>query len=340
MNTLRYNKQTGVQPGNSRLRSLQPKSVRIKLIASGICATDIKIIDNQYYNKKVLKNDVILGHEGCGIVEHVSIGSSDLKVGDHVVFETVRPCGTCQFCQSSLTNFCENWKHIGINQDGTYADYIDIEQEQVHKIPGDIPWRASVLAEPLAVALHSLSDLRQVACSNMAIVGPGIIGILHLIVFKQHYGVDIDVFGLDRDAERLSMAIDKGAHAVSTKEVVHERSSNKYDLVIDTSGTALGFKKALSLTSVGGTCRTLSLSTEEALSASDLVKSGVTMNSGRGITKVDMESAVIFLKHNHALLSGLCTHCYPLGDYLTVFNNVRSGVGIKSVFQHQMPHSN
>ncbi|MCG9583673.1 alcohol dehydrogenase catalytic domain-containing protein [Vibrio tubiashii] len=334
MRVLRYHKQAGVQLGNLSLRPLQPKSVRIKLIASGVCATDMKIIDNQYYNKKVLKDDVVLGHEGCGIVEKVSTGSSHLKVGDHVVFETVRPCGTCQSCRSSLTNFCENWKHIGINQDGTYAAYIDIEQQQVHKIPGDIPWRASVLTEPLAIALHSLRDLREVHCSNMAIVGPGIIGLLHLIVFKQHYDVDIDVFGLDRDAERLSSAIDKGAHAVSTKEMTRENSSIKYDLVIDTSGTALGFKKALSLTSVGGTCRTLSLSTEEALSASDLVKSGVTMNSGRGITKMDMENAVLFLKHNHALLDGLCTHCYPLIDYLTAFNNVRSGVGIKSVFQH------
>jgi len=331
MKALRYNKNTGVKVSNFIVNSLPKQSLRIKLLASGICATDMKIVDNKYYNKEVLIDNVILGHEGCGIIESTPSEKSHLNVGDHVVFETVRPCGNCEFCTQSYTNFCKNWSHIGINKDGTYADYIDLEQEQVHKVPSHIPWKVSVLTEPLAIALHSLNALKHLSFSNMAIVGPGIIGILHLIAFKLHGDIDIDVFGLHSDKARLKTAADKGAKTVFTAESF----SNKYDLVIDTSGTAEGFKKALSLTSVGGICRTLSLSTDNTLSASDLVKSGVTVNSGRGITKTDMESAVKFISYNYSLLDGLCTHSYSLDEYEMAFENVRSGVGIKSVFRHK-----
>lgn len=43
------------------LKSLNKNDVKVKILMSGICRTDIYVAENKIY-----KNDVILGHEFCG----------------------------------------------------------------------------------------------------------------------------------------------------------------------------------------------------------------------------------------------------------------------------------
>lgn len=59
------------------------KEVRIKMVGSGVCHTDIAHAKNEFNMK--LNTPIVLGHEGAGIVESIGPGVTKVKVGDHVI---------------------------------------------------------------------------------------------------------------------------------------------------------------------------------------------------------------------------------------------------------------
>src|SRR5918911_3951607 len=66
-----------------------PGEVRVRLVASGVCHTDIaNVRDARYW-------PIVLGHEGAGIVESVGAAVTDVRAGDHVILSWRGPCGVC-----------------------------------------------------------------------------------------------------------------------------------------------------------------------------------------------------------------------------------------------------
>lgn len=54
------------------------KEVRIKMVATGVCGTDIKCLNTQELSKFC---PMVMGHEGVGIVESVGEGVSSVRTG-------------------------------------------------------------------------------------------------------------------------------------------------------------------------------------------------------------------------------------------------------------------
>jgi len=81
-----------------------PHEVRIKVLYSGICHTDAYTLSG-IDPEGVFP--VILGHEGCGIVESVGVGVTKFKPGDKVIPCYIPECKTCKFCTSMKTNLCQ-----------------------------------------------------------------------------------------------------------------------------------------------------------------------------------------------------------------------------------------
>ncbi|MDF9408387.1 alcohol dehydrogenase catalytic domain-containing protein [Pelotomaculum isophthalicicum JI] len=73
----------------------EPKAgeVLVKIVASGICPTDIHVQNQEYW----FPLPAVLGYEGAGIVEKAGEGVSAVKPDDHVVLGYAY-CGKCQPC--------------------------------------------------------------------------------------------------------------------------------------------------------------------------------------------------------------------------------------------------
>lgn len=114
-----------------------PEQILIRVLACGVCRTDLHIIDGELNEPKL---PLILGHEIVGIIEQVGHQVHDLKVGDRVGVPWLGwTDGTCRFCLARHENLCDNARFTGYQIDGGYAEYTVADARYCFPIPADYP---------------------------------------------------------------------------------------------------------------------------------------------------------------------------------------------------------
>ena len=86
-----------VEPHKFEIREVpipEPKDdqVQIKLMAAGVCGSDIHIFKGENPNSRY---PLIPGHENVGVVTKVGKDCTRIQAGDHVVIDYVMRCGEC-----------------------------------------------------------------------------------------------------------------------------------------------------------------------------------------------------------------------------------------------------
>jgi S-(hydroxymethyl)glutathione dehydrogenase/alcohol dehydrogenase len=90
----------------------EPKSdeVLVKIKAAGICHTD--------YDSLTWGKDLVIGHEGSGVVVRTGKDVADIQPGDHVILNWATPCGFCFQCLEGNQHICENNSPVAAGGDG------------------------------------------------------------------------------------------------------------------------------------------------------------------------------------------------------------------------------
>ena len=90
--------------------------VLVRIVASGMCQTDLHARDGYY---PTLKYPAVFGHEGAGVV--AAVGSAVRKVapGDHVII-SFPWCGACPNCRQQAPAYCLDARKL--KSSGTRAD--------------------------------------------------------------------------------------------------------------------------------------------------------------------------------------------------------------------------
>lgn len=97
----------------------QAGEVRIKILYTGVCHTDAYTLSGIDPEGAF---PVILGHEGCGVVESIGDGVTSVGIGDLVIPLYIPECNECKFCKSGKTNLCQKIRSTqgkGVMPDGT-----------------------------------------------------------------------------------------------------------------------------------------------------------------------------------------------------------------------------
>ena len=95
--------------------------VLIKVIACGICRTDLHVLDAELTSPKL---PLIPGHEIIGTIVSVGKNVHDIQENQLVGIPWLGyTCGTCKYCRQGKENLCENAKFTGYTLDGGYAQY-------------------------------------------------------------------------------------------------------------------------------------------------------------------------------------------------------------------------
>jgi propanol-preferring alcohol dehydrogenase len=98
-----------------------PRQVLIKIIACGVCRTDLHIIDGELTHPKL---PLVPGHEIVGVVAKTGSEVANIRFGDLVGVPWLGyTCGHCKYCNNGKENLCGNAGFTGYNIDGGYAEY-------------------------------------------------------------------------------------------------------------------------------------------------------------------------------------------------------------------------
>jgi propanol-preferring alcohol dehydrogenase len=111
----------------------QPTELLLKVLACGVCRTDLHIIDGELPNPK---RNVIPGHEIVAVVEAKGSQASGPAVGTKVGVPWLGyTCGSCFYCLNDRENLCDNALFTGYTKDGGYAQYTTADSRFVFPLP-------------------------------------------------------------------------------------------------------------------------------------------------------------------------------------------------------------
>jgi 2-desacetyl-2-hydroxyethyl bacteriochlorophyllide A dehydrogenase len=302
-----------ITPNNLELIEIpipEPKEneVLIRVMASGICGTDIHIFRGEYMGDY----PVIPGHEFSGIVERVGNAVTRYKPGDRVAVEPNIACDNCYNCLNNRHNFCLNWSGVGVTQPGGMEQYVTVPEKAVFDI-GDIPFEYGAFMEPLSCVLHGVERLDPDLASSILIIGAGPIGILFLQVLR-HDGA-VEIMMVDKNPSRANFALKMGADVVSTN--LDDLKREDFDAVVDATGVIAVMSRCIDFVRYGGKVLLFGvppIGGKITLEAFPIFRKGLTILSS--FTSVrNSYQALDLLKYNQISLDGLVSHQLSLGEF-------------------------
>lgn len=157
--------------------------VLVRIQACGVCGTDVD------YGQDRADDPIPLGHEAVGVVEKIGIGVRPELLGKDVIVQNYVPCNRCENCLNGQWNYCldmQSYMEPGQNYyQAAMADYMILSQEMVCEYdPTGLNPEAVTLAEPLAVALDMVTEAQIPLRGDVAVFGPGPIGLMAVKICK------------------------------------------------------------------------------------------------------------------------------------------------------------
>jgi propanol-preferring alcohol dehydrogenase len=96
-----------------------PDEIRVKVLACGVCRTDLHVVDGELPDPKI---PIIPGHEIVGRIDALGPQVKDLQIGARVGIPWLgHTDGTCPYCRMHRENLCDHPLFTGFTRDGGYA---------------------------------------------------------------------------------------------------------------------------------------------------------------------------------------------------------------------------
>lgn len=341
-----------------------PGEVMVRLVASGVCHTDLTV---KNLNGNGMKFPIVLGHEGAGIVEEVGEGVSHLQPGDPVVIAYRAPCEQCPACRRGDPRHCyqalrpqprihrasDGELCSQVLRCGTFATHTVVHGKAAIKMPAEMPLdKACLIACGVVTGVGAAMNTSPVfSGSRVAVIGCGGVGLSVIQGAKLMHARQI--IAVDVNPTKLEWAKQFGAtDLVNAKEVdpvqkVRELTDDGWDggveFAFEATGIPVCSEQAVKMLSYGGTATTIGFP-----AASD----AVNLNLGDMATGVYWNKAALHVchcgdalpSHDFPLLAQLylqgqldldrmITREIGLNDVETAFHEMETGNVIRSVIR-------
>lgn len=252
-----------------------PGEVLVKVVAAGICHSDLSIINGD----RPRDTPIVLGHEAAGIIAGLGEGVTDLAIGDHVVLLFVPGCGSCMPCAEGRPVLCEPAAQAGVagtllsgakrlSQDGqpiahfmgvsAFAEHAVLSRRGVHKIDKSVPLElAALFGCAVMTGVGAVANTAKVSPGqSVAVVGLGGVG-LSSVMGAAAAGA-ARVVAIDLNADKLAMAREFGATDTvnagdaDAVQQVRDLTGGGVDHAFEMVGSAKALEMAYRVTRRGG----------------------------------------------------------------------------------------
>ncbi len=251
---------------------LEPHEVLIKVIATGVCTTDVELYDGSmsYYKTGLSKMPLTPGHEWSGVVAELGSAVENFEIGDLVVGDISIGCGKCKNCKKGLYHLCSNRTELGvIKYDGSMAEYLKTDGKNIYKVPKGVTPEQAALVEPLATVLYAIRKTGIEPGDNVVIYGDGPIGLLNAQLASYCGAAKVAVVSrkeLHREkVEKLWGLRMFNSMECNATEAIKEWFGDYADVVFEDTGNPEAVNTAVKMTAPGGKLCALSLTGKELI---------------------------------------------------------------------------
>lgn len=182
--------------------------VILQVKATSLCGTDNHIYNWDSWAQQRIRPPRILGHEMYGEIVSLGKNVTSVKVGDRVAAESHVTCGKCFQCRTGHAHVCKNYTILGIDRDGSFAQFVSLPEQVCWKTAAEIPPELACLQESLGNSVHAVLT-EDITGHTMLVTGCGPTGLFAIAVARTAGASTI--LATDVSAYRLELARKVGA---------------------------------------------------------------------------------------------------------------------------------
>ncbi len=312
----------------------EPKAgeVLVKVKAASVCGTDIHIYNNDPPWDTRIKTPRILGHEFTGVVKKLGQGVKSVKVGDTVANESHIYCKNCAQCKNGRPHTCLNIRAVGIDINGSYAEYLVVPEHVLFKVSPKLPAHIATLHESFGNSVYTVSA-GSVKGKTIAVFGLGPTGQFSIAVAK--YWKAKKIIAVGGTQIHLDLAKKVGADVVinrHTEDVLQrikqETDNEGVDVVLEMSGSQTAIEQGLKALKPGGQATLLGLPSQKINVdwSKDIVLKDITIRGiyGREIPRTWDLMKELFADKSFDI-SPIVTHKFKLSEFQKAVDIMKEG---------------
>jgi threonine 3-dehydrogenase len=304
--------------------------VLIRVHRTGICGTDLHIVDWDEWAQRMVPVPLVVGHEFVGEIVAVGSNVSDFRVGDVVSGEGHVVCGRCRNCMAGRRHLCAHTEGIGLNRPGAFAELIALPMTNIWHHADGIDTDVAAIFDPFGNAVHTALSF-PVLGEDVLITGAGPIGCMATAVVR-HAGARFVVV-TDPNPYRRDLAGRMGATlAIDPRErdladVQRELGMTEgFDIGLEMSGNADAFRQLVGSMAHGGRIAVLGIPAGDV--AIDWTVVIINMLTIKGIYGREMYESwyqMTVMLQSGLDISPVITHRFSHADHAEAFATARSG---------------
>ena len=330
---VKRHKKVGLWMEEVPVPTMGPNDILIKIKKTAICGTDLHIYNWDAWSQKTIPVPMVTGHEFVGEVAGVGEHVQGFNEGDRVSGEGHITCGHCRNCRAGTRHLCRNTVGVGVNRQGSFAEYLVIPAKNAFKIADDISDDLASIFDPYGNAVHTALSFDLVG-EDVLITGAGPIGAMAAAVAR-HVGARHVVI-TDINDYRLELAAELGATRTvnvqkeNLRDVMRELKMDEgFDVGLEMSGNSHAFNDMLDVMNHGGKIALLGIFPDNvSIDWSQVVFKGLQIKGIYGREMYETWYKMASMLQSGLNISPVITHRMPVQDFekgFAIMNEGKSG---------------
>lgn len=323
------------EPGKIELVEMEkpiPKKgeALLKIKYCGICGADVATFTG---NQPFTTYPRIPGHEFSAEIIEIEENNLGLKVGDIVTANPYFNCTSCYSCDRGIVNACTSNKTMGVQKDGSFAEYITMPIERIYSGKG-LSSKTLALIEPFSIGYHASKRANIKAGDKVLVIGAGAIGIFAAISAKLKGAT---VYISDIFEKRLENAFNFGIDGIINvnKENLEEKTKeltngNGFDVCMEAVGQDSTFLDCINCSAFGANIVLIGNGKKETtFNHSILLKKELNIYGSRNALKEDFLELIDLISSGKINVDKIVSDIYEKENALEAFDSLVHNDGSK-----------
>jgi L-iditol 2-dehydrogenase len=294
----------------------------IKMRSCGLCGSDLEKVYGEYG-----MGSARLGHETAGEIMQIGKAVNGFAPGDRVFVHHHVPCYLCHYCLHGDYTMCNSYQSSNIDPCGLSEQILvpewNISRGGLIKLPVNVSYDEASLIEPLACCLRALAKCNFHKGDDIAILGAGPTGMMHILLAKifgagRIFVIDVNQFRLDfarkhHDLITFNSMIDKAV----IKKIQDATNDRGTDITIVATGNTTAVLQSFELTRKGGRIMLFGVPPKGANISYDLnnlYSNEQILIPSYAASEIETNQALKLIAEKRIDINSLITHRFKIDD--------------------------